>query len=264
MTELQHLQSVLLMMASDIDKLCRDNNIEYFLDGGSTLGAIRHKGFIPWDDDFDIIMDDANYKKFITVCKEKLNRNKYYLQEGLVDWSANFSKIRLCGTRFVESVNPIEDPNRQGIFIDVFRMDNAPSNKMAQIIQYTFAKILLAYQLNQYGYQGKTIMKKFVSLISKICNIKIVRNFFYQQVEKYNIKDTEYVGSFFDKTTFRNAIIARKIWGKPKYVQFENILLPVQEYYEEYLTIIFGDYMTPPPIDKQIPIHKTQIDFGIY
>ena len=71
MSDLKHLQSVILMIAKDVDKLCRKNNIKYFLLGGSAIGAIRHKGFIPWDDDLDIVMDDENYEKFINICKKE-------------------------------------------------------------------------------------------------------------------------------------------------------------------------------------------------
>ena len=74
MGTLRHLQLVILEIAKDIDKLCRDNNIKYIILGGSAIGAIRHKGFIPWDDDFDIIMDNKNYSRFCQVCREKLNK----------------------------------------------------------------------------------------------------------------------------------------------------------------------------------------------
>ena len=102
MTELRHLQNVILSIMKDMDKLCQENGIEYYLLGGSAIGAIRHKGFIPWDDDLDIIMSHDNYDKFIEVCKTKLDTNKYYLQEGGKDWPLCFSKIKLHGTRLEE------------------------------------------------------------------------------------------------------------------------------------------------------------------
>ena len=80
MTELRHLQMVILGIIKDIDELCRKKNIEYYLLGGSAIGAIRHKGFIPWDDDLDIIMTSDNYIKFLRICKEQLDKEKYYLQ----------------------------------------------------------------------------------------------------------------------------------------------------------------------------------------
>lgn len=74
MKELRHLQKVILSITKYIDQLCRENYIRYFLLGGSAIGAVRHKGFIPWDDDLDIVMDAENYNKFIEVCREKLDK----------------------------------------------------------------------------------------------------------------------------------------------------------------------------------------------
>ena len=76
MTDLQHLQKVILYIMKDIDKLCRKNGIEYYLFGGSAIGAVRHKGFIPWDDDLDIVMDHNNYERFIQVCRGQLDTEK--------------------------------------------------------------------------------------------------------------------------------------------------------------------------------------------
>lgn len=78
MTELRHLQLVILDIIKDIDIVCKNNGIEYYLLGGSAIGAIRHKGFIPWDDDLDIIMTHSNYNRFLKVCKEQLNSNIMY------------------------------------------------------------------------------------------------------------------------------------------------------------------------------------------
>ena len=103
MNELQHLQKVILSIVKDIDDLCKKNNIEYYLFGGSAIGAVRHKGFIPWDDDLDIVMDHHNYDRFIRVCRNQLDAEKYFFQEGLVDWPALYSKVRLKGTLLEEA-----------------------------------------------------------------------------------------------------------------------------------------------------------------
>ena len=132
MGTLRHLQLVILEIAKDIDKLCRDNNIKYIILGGSAIGAIRHKGFIPWDDDFDIIMDNKNYSRFCQVCREKLNKEKYYFQEGEVDWPCLFSKVKLRGTTFEEPSAYIDKSGEQGIFVDIFKMENAPTNQLSQ------------------------------------------------------------------------------------------------------------------------------------
>ncbi len=82
-----HLQEIILSIEKDIDTICKQHNITYYLDGGSALGAIRHGGFIPWDDDFDIIMPPEDYKNFLDICKgDEFDKDKYFLQEAFVDW----------------------------------------------------------------------------------------------------------------------------------------------------------------------------------
>ena len=132
MTDLQHLQQVILVIAKDIDSLCRENGIEYYLLGGSAIGAVRHKGFIPWDDDLDIVMDAKNYDKFIKVCREQLDTNKYYFQEGLVDWPMPFSKVKLKGTVFEEPSGFVNEAGERGIYVDVFKVENAPASSLGQ------------------------------------------------------------------------------------------------------------------------------------
>ena len=264
--ELKHLQNVILGIMKDIDSLCQENNIEYYLLGGSAIGAIRHHGFIPWDDDLDIIMDCKNYDKFISVCKEKLNREKYSLQEGLHDWSMYFSKIRLKGTKLVEGVTYTDDPDKQGIYVDIFKMDNVPSNRMKARWQYFCAKTFLCYQLSVRGEAHNTFgaKKKIMMLLSFPLRIKALRKWFKSQVEKYNKQDTPYWGFFYGRTNFRTSIVRRDIFGKPVRVPFEDTQLCVAEHYHEYLTQMFGDYMTPPPVEKQSGLHVVSVDFGKY
>lgn len=266
MTELRHLQLVILNIMKDIDDLCRRNDIEYYLLGGSAIGAIRHKGFIPWDDDLDIIMTDENYRKFIDVCHRKLDSSKYQLQEGLKDWSMYFSKVRLKGTKLVEGVTYTDNPDLQGIYVDVFKMDNVSANKMMGRWQYFCAKVFLCYQLAARGDRENTfrLKKRMMILFSFPLKIKGIREWFKKQVERYNGKDAEYVGFFYGRTNMRTAIVRKEIFGKPRYVPFEDTHLCVAEHYDEYLTQMFGDYLTPPPVEQQVGLHSVKVDFGNY
>lgn len=266
MTELRHLQLVILGIMKDIDSLCQKHNIAYYLLGGSAIGAIRHKGFIPWDDDLDIIMDNDNYNRFIEISKAELDPCKYYLQEGLKDWSMYFSKVRLKGTRLMEGVTYTDNPDMQGIYVDVFKMDNVPSEKYKAIWQYICAKIFLSYQLASRGDKERIfgIKKRLMMFLSCPLWIKTVRGWFQAQVEKYNNKDTGYLGFFYGRTNFKTSIVKKCVFGVPKRVQFEDTFFCVAEHFDEYLTQMFGDYMTPPPIEKQVGLHLVDVDFGKY
>lgn len=264
MTQLKHLQKVILSIAKDIDALCRKNDIDYYLLGGSAIGAIRHKGFIPWDDDLDIIMDSANYDKFLQVCNEQLDQEKYYIQEGLKDWPLYFSKVKLKGTILEEPEGFVENECMRGIYVDVFRMDNVPSNPLLARWQYFCAKYYLCYQLSQRTYSSASFKKRLMIALSSPCKIPIIRNFIRYQVEKYNNRDSEYLGFFYGRTRFKSAVVKKKIFGTPTRVPFEDTSLPVAEHYHEYLTQVFGDYMTLPPVEKRVGLHLISVDFGKY
>lgn len=264
MTELQHLQKVILSIAKDVDKLCRENDIEYYLLGGSAIGAIRHKGFIPWDDDFDIIMTSANYDKFIEVCKTKLDTSKYYLYEGLKDWPCYFSKIKLKNTELVEFEGENIPKDKRGIYIDIFKMDNVSSNPIIARWQYFCGKLYLSYQLSMRTYSTATLKKKLLMFFSFPLKSTTIRQWIVKQIEKYNNKETKYYGFFYGRTRWKSSVIKKSIYGTPIYVPFEDAQFPIAEHYHEYLTQVFGNYMILPPVEKRQGLHLVSVDFGNY
>lgn len=264
MTELQHLQKVILMIAKDVDKLCKENNIEYYLLGGSCIGAIRHQGFIPWDDDLDIMMTRDNYEKFIKIARSKLSPNKYILQEGLKDWPLYFSKVRLKGTYIHEPEDEYASFDMHGIYLDVFALDNVSNNNLIATLQYFLAKYFLSYQLGERSYKSASFKKKILIFLSNPLKIKFLRKIVLQFIERYNKTTTQRLGFFYSNARLRNAIIPKSIYGIPKYVKFEDTELPVPEKFHDYLTQMFGDYMKLPPENQRIGHHLISVDFGKY
>lgn len=264
MNELQHLQKVILSIVKDIDELCRKNGIEYYLFGGSAIGAVRHHGFIPWDDDLDIVMDFKNYEKFIKTCHEQLDTHKYYFQEGMVDWPALYSKVRLKGTLFEESESYGDDNNQKGIFVDVFRLENSPNSSVLKKWQYFCGKCLLSYCLLERGYKNASFKKKLLMYLSVPLKMSFLRFFFKRQMTKYNKLDTAYYGCFGARFKYKNCFYKKEWFSNPVYVPFEDTRLPVPKQFDEVLAHIYGDYMTPPPINEQVGWHLTGVDFGEY
>ena len=195
---MEEIHETLLKLIIEFDKFCKENQIIYYLMGGSALGAIRHKGFIPWDDDIDVFMTYDNYVKFIEACKCKLNTEKFYFQEGnSKELKLYFSKFRMNNTTFIEK-DTINIPNyHQGFYIDVMCLYNASSNTFMRGIQYAAASILKTRALADIGYNRDSVWRKVLLSISKIVVCKPVKKILLYIVNMYKNKSTELVGHFF-------------------------------------------------------------------
>lgn len=259
------LQNVILNIMMYIHELCEKHNIEYYIMAGTALGAARHGGFIPWDDDLDIAMTRDNYEKFLEICEKELNRGDFFLQVGRRDWLLYFSKLRLKGTLFDETGagEEIAKENR-GIFIDIFPLDVASNNKLIRIWQFACSKLLIAQAVSCRHYQTDSIVKKVLMWLSYPLKNNRIQNFFYNQVTRYNGRETNYIGEFFGITKLKEASYPRDVWGKAQKVVFEKVSLYAPENNPDYLGFHYGDYMQLPPVEKRVCGHHNRIDFGIY
>lgn len=246
---LKPLQMKILEIVKYIDQLCKDHGITYYLMGGSALGAVRHGGFIPWDDDFDIFMIHSEYHKFIEICRECLDKDRFYLQEGnTAEWPLHFTKLRMNGTTYIESCNK-NTIMHQGIFVDIFCFNNVSSSKILTFYQFLCGKLLTAQALATRNYSTNSTTKKIAMLLMRIFPGNLIKGLLLNQIRMFNGKETGRVGHFFGKAPFRSAIYSRECLGRPQYIKFENLMLPVPENVHEFLTIRFGDYMKPPPAE---------------
>jgi lipopolysaccharide cholinephosphotransferase len=167
--DIQLLQAKLLELLDYIDILCKEHKIKYSLSSGTVLGAIRHNGFIPWDDDLDIMLERNEYTELIRLLRENA-KEPFVLQEAKLDYPLYFSKLRMNGTAFVEKYklrNKYKDMH-QGIFLDIFPLDYASKNTFVFFLQSIFSRILVAQSLFQRGYNTATIKKKMLMLLSLV------------------------------------------------------------------------------------------------
>ena len=141
-------QQALYVVLCELDRICDKLNIPYFLFAGSLLGAVRHQGFIPWDDDLDIIMMRQDYERFLNEAPQILDCENFYVQAEFSDhWPMFFSKLRLNGTTCLEKYYPKDPLVHQGVYIDIFPCDNAFSGKFGSLVQFLCSKVIIAKSL---------------------------------------------------------------------------------------------------------------------
>ena len=250
--QIKNLQKIELDMLKELDKVCRKHNISYFLDSGSLLGTIRHGGFIPWDDDIDIVMLREDYNRFINECKNEFKK-PLFLQNAYTDknYLRGHSQLRNSDTTaIIPSEKEIVDFN-QGIFIDIFPLDSSSKFKTLEYIRNR--RLKLKMKIMNIKYDNYVPSNKFKKIIRKLLkkmlfkkNIikdfkkyeKISSNILFKsnRVDKISYYDTIKKYKYFDKNLFKNKIEKK----------FENIKIFIPKDYDTILTKYYGEnYMKP-------------------
>ena len=253
-------QDALLEIMVYIDKYCSEHDIDYCLMAGSALGAERHKGFIPWDDDIDIYMSESGYEQFRRYFVEDGDHEKYYLQEwGKTTLKGHqkitMAKLRMNGTQLNEKTY-MGWKMHQGLFVDIFILHNSSNSRLKQKIQYAWSEAVVLKGLEVRGYKAKNNKDRVLLFASRMLPTKLLLKAGLKNVYKYEHKRTSYVHGFIDTRGFNRGIFPKDIFFPAKYTDFETVRLKVPACNSEYLRIQFGeDYMTPPPMEKR-PINK--------
>ncbi len=244
------LQDKILEIALFMDKVCRSNNINYYLMGGSALGAKRHGGFIPWDDDLDFFMTPDNYDSFKAAFNNCVEKDNYYLQEwGACDGMITIAKVRMNDTAYIEPLLEKWDIH-QGIYVDIFILHNCPNNKIARWHQYVWAKYVIMKGLAERGYSRRKGFLGFCLKVMKLFPCRLWVKHGLKQVYKYRNKKCDSYCNFLGKALLKNGIYKKEYFGDGIYVPFEKVQLKVPTKIHEFLTDRFGDYMTPPSKER--------------
>ena len=263
------LQKVNLYILQEIDRICKKYKINYTLDSGTLLGAIRHGGFIPWDDDADIAMTRSNFEAFRRIVKRELSDKLEFImpnefKNGKVFYDFTPRIIYKPSARHKK--NDKRDPYEgklNHLWVDIFIIDKLPKSKPLQRLTIFSQKLIYLFSM---GHRKKLDLKKYkgsmkiavsvFSIIGKIISMKYLfrlqdrlSKLFYKSRKSSTLYYSNYQPDYID-------IKVNKDWYE-KYlnIKFEDTVLSIIDEYDSVLQLVYGDYMTPPPKADRVPTH---------
>ena len=249
--DINEIQKGLLEIMEDVDRAFRECGVEYTLAYGTLLGAVRHKGFIPWDDDVDIIMLESDEKKLDEICSH-LPEGKYFLQRTLsVDWANSFYKLKMNGTTAIEESH-LGTRMHHGLFIDIFIARPCPPPGLRRKLFWCLEYMRRGNRLLCFRNCGKPRRDWLQAILYWMYrrNLGLCRFI--------SGKNTKYV--HLDEPTGERQVFERSDLVGMIDLEFEGKMFESVRDYDRWLTVVFGDYMQLPPEEDRVGTHLIAYD----
>jgi lipopolysaccharide cholinephosphotransferase len=261
------MKRVLLEIYHDVANVCEQYGLTYMLCGGSCLGAVRHQGFIPWDDDLDLMMPRADYERLIKLCNDGALGNKYEIDypNGKTDSKTVFLKIYRKNSLNVELCDE-STPFPKGIYIDIFALDAVPAGRLFRLIKGFFANVFqfIAIMVLYAQYPSRSL-KEFMALDVSLRRRFRLKMFFGRL---FSLVSHRWWVYWFDRFVASDApnrklgiptgrkyyngeIFERSVFLPPRRAIFEGLPAYIPAEYDRYLTNLYHDYMQLPPVEKR-------------
>lgn len=251
-------QEALVSLLQEFDRVCKALDIPYVLFAGTLLGAVRHQGFIPWDDDLDVLMLRADYDRFLAEAPTVLNTDDFYLQKEFSEhWPMFFSKLRMNGTTCLEKFHPKDKRMHQGIYMDIFPCDDADGTAPGRRTQFAASKVVIAKALDKRGYDTDSTAKKWMMALCRL----LPQTPFLKRV-KSGRSDGAVVHTFLAAArSYDKNVIPRRFLTERCEVTFEGDTYPAPADYDGCLRMLYGDYTElPPPEERVCKQHAILVD----
>ena len=250
---LKRLQKVELELLMEFDRICRKNGIKYSITGGTLLGAVRHGGFIPWDDDADVSMLREEYDKFVKACSRDLDTNRFYFQdiEHTKGYRWGYAKLRRKDSLFLRE-HQEHMPYEQGIFMDIFPRDSVPDNYFLERVHslgcFVVRKLLWS-EVGKYAEKNK-VKRMLYYVINRFTN-KNVKKYYFKLLNRSRDTKTKRVRALTFPIPHNGKGYLREWYTDYEDIRFEGHTLMAEKGYLDWLKMEFHNYMEMPPIEKR-------------
>lgn len=265
---MNEMQSKLLGMMKWFHDFCNKENLRYYAVGGTALGAVRHNGFIPWDDDIDVGMPRPDYEKMIDIFKSRSIDGHYIFEAPLdkKDYVYPFCKLYDTDTTLIENVRV---KAKRGIYIDIFPLDgigNTLDESQKNYKRIDFMVNILNTKICALR-KGRSLFKNFSIILGRLIPECIFgKKYLIQKINEKGKQrpyaDNEYVVNLFG--AWKSREICKRSWfGTPFLGKFEDMQIYIPQDCENYLTALYGDFMKLPPVEKRVSHHDfIECDLG--
>ena len=257
-TDTDELKRIELDILKDVARFCEAHGNRYFLSGGTLLGAIRHKGFIPWDDDVDIALPRPDYERFL----REYRSDRYAIRSLETDgYLTAYAKVVDTRTHVEENDVTLKG---LGIWLDVFPLDGAPSKDYDphRNLDWRFWKKALRYRNLPFAARSRTMKQRIGILLTlplRLLSNRFLAGRLRKTALRHSVVDSPFVGCLVSPYSSAREILPRHVLeGDDAIVTFEGETFRTMPGWREYLTSLYGDYMTPPPPEKRKSTHDFQ------
>ena len=245
---LEEHQCALYGLLREFDRVCKALDITYFLFAGTLLGAVRHQGFIPWDDDLDVIMRRKDYERFLNEAPAVLDQERFFLQAEFSEhFPMFFSKLRLNGTTCLERYHPKDPESHQGVYMDIFPCDNGYSGKFGRYLQFICSKLIIAKGLDARGYTTNSNFKKIMMFLGRT----LPKEPFLKVVQGPK-RTGAYVHCFLGGASkMSKSVFPAGYFADSIDLPFEGGRYSAPRQYDALLETLYGDYMEIPSEEQR-------------
>ncbi len=254
------LQESILSVALKLDEICKKHDINYCIMGGTALGAIRHGGFIPWDDDIDVFMTPSDFEKFRTAVE--LEGGDYFVETvGLSQKYVEYAKFKKKNTTFIEGGTINFDGFSHNVFVDIMLIRKCPNSPSKRKRLYKMSQLVSFLTIIQTGWQPKKKFHKFAQKVFAFLPKKFIAERCLKKIIKYeSLENFTHYCYFMSRVKYEQGLFKKELFSSFEQIPFENTTLLAPCGIKEYLSIRYGDYMALPPEDKRVGEHAFFFD----